>query len=990
MASVSVPDRAVKALKEYKKAMDTSKKKILLVEDEPLIAMSEAMMLRKEGYEVVLAASGEEALAKANAMDSKIALILMDIDLGKDRMDGTQTAQEILTVHDIPILFLSSHTEPEVVAKTEKITSYGYVVKNTGITVLAASIKMAFKLHAAQQTITLVNENLRLAQEASRAGAWDWDIVHNTFHWSPEFLKVFGLPANTVAGFEAWTQAVYPDDREMAGRKIQEAINNHTDLVNDYRIALPDGAIRWIRATGKTYYQNDQPQRMIGLCMDITERKQTEDNLRASEELFRSIQDNSLDRFTILKPVRNDHGEIIDFIYLYQNAMAASLTGRRPEELVGQRMTEIWPAFPSTHFFELYKQVAETGQGTTFEDHYSADGIDEWFRVTVTPIPAGVAIATQIITERKLAEDALREQAQLLDISPLSITVHDENGVFMYANERTFAMHGYTKEEFMSLNLHQLDVPESERLISERMKQIADKGEALFEVRHIHKDGTIFPLEVYVRKAAWFGKPAMLSIAMNISERKRTEEALKASEKRYEQIDSSSRDAIYSYDRQGHFTHANRALCTLLGLSKDQIIGRTHEELGFPQAQCDEWAALHNEVYTTGDTVIRETATPIQGGPVMYFEVILNPVRDAGGTITGISGITRDITERKRAEEDLRRSRDLLDITQRLGWIGGWEWDVERQTMDWTDETFHIHGITPGNPANGSPELITRSLACYDPADRPIIETCFDSCATKGLSYDMEFPLNRIDGSRIWIRTMAMAVKEGDRVVKVIGNIIDITERKRAEGEIKKQLAEKETLLREVHHRIKNNMANVESLLSLQAGSIKSPEAKAVLKDSIARVKSIRILYEKLLLTKDYHDISIKPYAEDLIDSISTVFVMEKKITIKTKIMEFTIDSKKAISLGIIINELLTNAFKYAFKDRDNGIVSISIEKAENSVTLIIKDNGTGFDQKTSSNKSPGLGLTIVKMLVEQLKGTYSVKNENGTKSVIKFEISET
>src|SRR6056297_3109272 len=123
-------------------------KKILLVEDEVLIAMNEAQTLQKHGYEVVTVYNGEKAVEMVNS-DSEISLILMDIDLGKG-IDGTEAADEILNKKDIPVVFLSSHTEPEVVKKTEGITSYGYIVKNSGETVLLASIRMAFRLFDAK------------------------------------------------------------------------------------------------------------------------------------------------------------------------------------------------------------------------------------------------------------------------------------------------------------------------------------------------------------------------------------------------------------------------------------------------------------------------------------------------------------------------------------------------------------------------------------------------------------------------------------------------------------------------------------------------------------------------------------------------------------------------------------------------------------------------------------------------------------------------
>lgn len=129
---------------------DAITKTILLVEDEVLIAMAEKAQLQKYGYDVHHVSSGEKAVAAIDAATYPVDLILMDIDLGPG-IDGTEAARQILNEVEIPIVFLSSHTEPEVVAKTEKITSYGYVVKNSAVTVLDASVKMAFKLFDAKR-----------------------------------------------------------------------------------------------------------------------------------------------------------------------------------------------------------------------------------------------------------------------------------------------------------------------------------------------------------------------------------------------------------------------------------------------------------------------------------------------------------------------------------------------------------------------------------------------------------------------------------------------------------------------------------------------------------------------------------------------------------------------------------------------------------------------------------------------------------------------
>ena len=206
------------------------------------------------------------------------------------------------------------------------------------------------------------------------------------------------------------------------------------------------------------------------------------------------------------------------------------------------------------------------------------------------------------------------------------------------------------------------------------------------------------------------------------------------------------------------------------------------------------------------------------------------------------------------------------------------------------------------------------------------------------------------------------------------------------EEEIQKQLSEKEILLKEIHHRVKNNIANIEGLLSMHADSQSNPEVRSALKDAILRVQSMRVLYDNLLIGKDYHEVNLLKYAESLIDSIVSVFSGSGKITIEKKIADFTLPAKKAISVGIIINELLTNVFKYAFKGRESGLVSINLEKKGNTATLTVHENGIGIDEKIQSNKSSGLGMMLVKMLTEQLNGTCSIRNDNGTKSVIQFE----
>ena len=143
--------------------------------------------------------------------------------------------------------------------------------------------------------------------------------------------------------------------------------------------------------------------------------------------------------------------------------------------------------------------------------------------------------------------------------------------------------------------------------------------------------------------------------------------------------------------------------------------------------------------------------------------------------INGVIASVRDITERVEAERAFRDSQSLVNATQRLTRIGGWEWHVAEQSMTWTDETYRIHGLTPGGQPNFSAELIDRSLTCYLPEDRPLVAEAFRRCVESRAPYDLRFPFLTADGRRLWIRTIAEPVREEGRIARVRGTIIDIT-----------------------------------------------------------------------------------------------------------------------------------------------------------------------------------------------------------------------
>jgi two-component sensor histidine kinase len=237
-----------------------------------------------------------------------------------------------------------------------------------------------------------------------------------------------------------------------------------------------------------------------------------------------------------------------------------------------------------------------------------------------------------------------------------------------------------------------------------------------------------------------------------------------------------------------------------------------------------------------------------------------------------------------------------------------------------------------------------------------------------------------------------------EKPIATIAQGQDITERKLDEEKIKSLLAEKELILREVNHRIKNNMNTIHGLLILQTDTLKDPNAIAALEDSARRVQSMMVLYDKLYRSSDVQNISVMEYLPSLVDEIVSNFPDSKSVKIEKKIEDFILDAKRLQSLGIIINELLANIMKYAFTGRDNGLITIGAHivksgfkpnpaKDSSTVSIIIQDNGNGIPESVDFEHSAGFGLQLVELLTKELKGTIKIEREKGTKIILEFGI---
>lgn len=218
--------------------------------------------------------------------------------------------------------------------------------------------------------------------------------------------------------------------------------------------------------------------------------------------------------------------------------------------------------------------------------------------------------------------------------------------------------------------------------------------------------------------------------------------------------------------------------------------------------------------------------------------------------------------------------------------------------------------------------------------------------------------------------------------------LFDITERKLVEDKINRLLAEKELLLKEVHHRVKNNMSMINSLLSLQAGTLTDPVSITALKDAGSRVRSMAVLYDKLYRSSAFGSLSVAEYLPSLIDEIIEGFPNAGFVRMETRLDDIVLEAGMLHPLGIIINELLTNIMKYAFAGRSKGLISVSTSVEDDLLSITIADDGNGMPGSVDFENSTGFGLLLVKTLAEQMRGKIGIERGNGTKIILALPIS--
>ncbi|HYG52859.1 MAG TPA: PAS domain S-box protein [Flavobacteriales bacterium] len=260
--------------------------------------------------------------------------------------------------------------------------------------------------------------------------------------------------------------------------------------------------------------------------------------------------------------------------------------------------------------------------------------------------------------------------------------------------------------------------------------------------------------------------------------------------------------------------------------------------------------------------------------------------------------------------------------------------------------------------------------------------------AFKGESVRLEGPLQTRKGAVVWIETFINPIKKGNKVVEVSCISTDITDKKHKNEELRHSLKEKEVLLKEVHHRVKNNLQIISSILNLQTSFSNDAKVNEILRESQNRVKSMAYLHESLYQNKNFSFINFSDYLINLSKNlVHSYYISANSVELKLNVDKVDLNLDQAIPCGLIVNELLTNAVKYAFvDDTKSSVISIKVTEKKGIVEITVADNGVGLPKGFDVNKTNTLGLQLVSTLTEQLDGKLTVMNDNGARFTITFK----
>lgn len=866
------------------------------------------------------------------------------------------------------------------------------------------------------------------------------DIIYFfTYHPEPRYIyispsvkKIFGQPASAFYKnpFQAQSMAIDRDTYVKFEKQLARSQKNKTlGFTNSvFQYKTKSGKLFWLEDNCSPIFDNEgNIEFILGISRDITAEKNYRLELEQKWNNYQHVLENS--------PV----GILIhdNAVCLYCNKTAANiLQVGNPSELIGvQLMHHFVDSQQRNLAFERMNKAMEgeeqsefsfrirTAKGNEIEVDLKTVPFIYNGKKCVQTIMSNISDVKKLEKERiraEIAEDLNKElikeinyrkkiQHELVTQTTKYEAIFNNTSHLIWSINRDLEItsfnrnyYNYIKQIFgtevrVGVGISKVEVNNSQNanagLWKEKYNKIfsskKDNSVEYFQVQNTDKNGRPHYREIYlhpIRDARGMVNEIAI-IAHDVTERKNVEQKILDQAAKLESIFESSAHLVWTVDKEFRLTSCNNNFREIFNFNY-QVEPELHKKLHLvvsPQYRKDYenyWYPLYRKVLA-GNSLKFERKQKEPNGSINYKEIYLNPIRNSRGEIIEIACLAHDITENKQFEKQIveqsAKLKAIFESGDQLMWTIGMDKRLSSFNQNYAKAIYDLYGYYP---EIGRSMRSQHSAPFHDMWDQKYEE------AFKGRQVEFISERVTLSGVKIIRQMILYPIKDNDnKVIEISGIGFDITENKKNEERITQSLKEKEVLLKEVHHRVKNNMQVISSILNLQSSYVKDTYAQNLLKECQNRIKSMAFIHESLYQTKNFESVNFSEYITTLSKNlVHTYSINSKNIKLVLTLDKLFLNLDSSIPCGLIINEIISNSLKYAFPDNRDGIIFVTLRVDKNQVRIEAGDNGVGIPQEVDIKYAETLGLQLVDTLVEQINGTLVLERHKGTKFIIEFK----
>ncbi len=623
---------------------------------------------------------------------------------------------------------------------------------------------------------------------------------------------------------------------------------------------------------------------------------------------------------------------------------------------------------------------------------YKKSGETYWTDIQVSPIynQSGDIIywvfigrdVTNLVEQQK----ELRLQASAFNSSIDGLGILDSNEKFIHVNPAHADIYGYDNpDELIGKSWRTLyEEKELERFEDSVLPKLHKQSYWRGEAKGLRKDGSTFDQEVTL---TYVEDEGIICVVRDITHQKELENKLKRHQENLERAEEMAGIGFWYHDLKSDDSGMSDGAYRILGLNPDEYDQFKYENY-FDRVHEDDQEMFQektSKLYREGETFhFTHRIRRADNGKISYIEDQGEIEYDGKGNRKRVFGTIRDITEIKEKEQKIRQNYQLFQQLFDNTPMGKVFMEPEGRILDVNREFTDMFGYS-------KEESIGNSLydLLFPEEDEELIQETIDKINEGDLIIRDTIRITR-HGEKHPVLVTGVPIEIDGEIKRAFAIYADIKELKDKEESLRESVAEKQVLLQEIHHRVKNNLAIVSGLLDLQSGSIDNPQAQRALRGSQMRIQSMAKVHDALYKSESLSNVSLKEYLHELIGSIEQVYDFEdKSVEIGFNVMsDITLSINQAVPAAMLLNELITNAYQHAFEGLEKGYIQVNAKHKSSQIHISIEDNGVGIKEE-NFRKSKSLGATIVQTLCKQLDAQLNIESAEGTRFEIIFNANE-